>query len=118
MFGLFKSRPKYNGSVDTKLNNEYQIDTRGKAFPGPAAYLKILDLAWQTGMNEDEAAMYVATLYFCGIMKAGLEDEAAHILERLNSVGEFGLSKGMIDGQRHAKFIATIKEAIIEHHRG
>jgi hypothetical protein len=117
MFGLFKSRPKYNGTVDTKLNNEYQIDTRGKAFPGPASYLKILDLAWQTGMNEDEAAMYVATLYFCGIMKAGLEDEAARILERLNSVGDFGLSKGMIDGQRHAKFIATIKEAIVEYHR-
>lgn len=28
MFGLFKNRKQYNGTVDTKLNNEYQIQTR------------------------------------------------------------------------------------------
>lgn len=115
MFGLFRSRPKFNGTVDTKLNNEYQINTRREPFPGPMAFLKILDVAWGADMNEDEAAMYVATLFFVGVLRSGDEEGAEALLDRLNQVGDFGVSHGMIAKHKHEKFRAAIDAAIDEH---
>jgi hypothetical protein len=46
--GIFANkRKKYNGTVDTKLKNEYQIATRDNpSFPGALAYLGLIDNAW------------------------------------------------------------------------
>lgn len=115
MFSFFRSRPKFNGAVDTKLNNEYQINTRREPFPGPLAFLKLLDVAWGADMNEDEAAMYVATLFFVGILRSGDEAGAEALLDRLNQVGDFGVAHGMIARFRHEKFRAAIDAAIDEH---
>lgn len=114
MFGLFRSRPKFNGAVDTKLNNEYQINTRREPFPGPAAYLKLLDAAWSAKMTEDEASMYVASLFFCGLLKAGYDDAAKSLFERIMSVGEFGLSHGLISQTTHQRLVVAMLEAIEE----
>jgi hypothetical protein len=66
MFGSGR-RKRYNGAVDVKLNNEYQINTQNSpGFPGALAYLR-LDNAWNGKMSEDEAALYIATLYCCGL---------------------------------------------------
>jgi len=115
MFGLFGNRKKYNGTVDTKLNNEYQINTQKEPFPGPLAFLKLLDAAWAANMNEDEAAMYVASLYFCGLLKAGHEQSAENLYDRIHHVGEFGLSKGMISRERYEGLFEAINKAIEEH---
>lgn len=110
MFG-FGNRKKYNGAVDIKLNNEYQIPTRDNpSFPGMGAYLKLIDNAWNTKMTEDEGALYIATLYYCGILKHGLHDEASTLHSRIQSIVSFGLPKGIISQARWAKFSGAIQQ--------
>ncbi len=111
MFG-FGNRKKYNGAVDVKLNNEYQILTRGNpSFPGMLAYLELIDNAWNAKMSEDEGSLYIATLYYCGILKLGHHEEAVALHKRIHSVVSFGLPKGMISQVRWAKFSDAIKQA-------
>ncbi|WP_334179742.1 hypothetical protein [Pseudoxanthomonas sp.] len=111
MFG-FGDRKKYNGSVDIKLNNEYQIATRDNpSFPGMLAYLELIDNAWQAKMSQDEAALYIATLYYCGILKLNLRAESDTLLSRINSIVAFGLPKGLISQARWSKFSAAIQQA-------
>lgn len=111
MFG-FGNRKKYNGVIDTKLNNEYQIQTReNPKFPGALAYLELIDIAWAAKMTEDEGALYIAALYYCGILKEGYQSEAEALLPRIHSVVEFGLPKGMISKARWSKFSAAINDA-------
>jgi hypothetical protein len=111
MFG-FGNRKKYNGSVDIKLNNEYQIPTRSNpSFPGMLAYLELIDNAWAAKMSEDEGALYIATLYYCGIRKRGVTAEADALYSRIQSVVGFGLPKGLISASRWSKFSSAIQEA-------
>lgn len=112
MFGIFKNRKKYNGAVDAKLNNEYQIETRGNNFfPSLDSYLKLLDTAWDAQMNEDEGAMYLASLYAAGLKKHGFYDVAWPVVERLTAVGKFGVSHGMIRIDLADKFMAAVESA-------
>lgn len=111
MFG-FGNRNKYNGVVDLKLNNEYQIRTRdNENFPAIGAYLELIDNAWNTKMSEDEGALYVATLYYCGILKIGLREEASALHSHIQSVAGFGLSKGIISQDRWLRFSGAIQQA-------
>jgi len=112
MFGLFKNRKKYNGQVDIKLNNEYSIRTKGNPhFPAIMAYLELIDIAWNSQMSEDEAAMYIATLYFSGLCKNGYGAEASALLPRIVDIAEFGVNKGLISDQRWQKFAGAIRDA-------
>jgi len=112
MFGLFKNMAKYNGNVNLKLNNEYQISTEDNPrFPGVLVYLQLIDNAWAARMSEDEAAMYIATLYFCGLAKAGYEDEAVELQGRIISVANFCVPKGIISQEKFSDFAAAIREA-------
>lgn len=112
MFGLFKNRKKFNGDVDAKLNNEYQIETRdNELFPGLTAYLKLLDAAWDAQMNEDEAAMYLASLYAAGLKKHGFYDVAWPVVDRLTAVGKFGVSRGLIRAELANKFLSAVESA-------
>lgn len=112
MFGLFKNRKKYNGAVDTKLNNEYQIQTRdNEYFPGMLAYLKLIDGAWDSNMSEDEAAMYIASLYVAGLKKHGFHEVALPVLERLMSVGQFGVNHGTIRFELAHRFLSAVDAA-------
>lgn len=96
MFGL-RNRKKYNGTVDTKLNNEYGIRTQGNPnFPGALAYLRMIDTPFNSGYTEDECALQIATLYLCGTMKHGLHDEGRQIEARLNQVVQFGIKTRQI----------------------
>ncbi|MFI8609315.1 hypothetical protein ACIGFL_13470 [Pseudomonas sp. NPDC077649] len=114
MFGL-GGRKKYNGIVDTKLNNEYQIETRNnKNFPGMLAYLELIDNAWNSKMSADEGALYIATLYYCGILKHGLRDTANQLYSRIQSISRFGINSGTISQERWMKFSAAIAKAKIE----
>ena len=97
MFGIFRNRKKFNGNVDVKVNTEYDIETRDNPrFPGIAGYLNILDNAWSQKMTEDEAAMFVATLYLCGLLKHGFIEEAELIERRHSKVTDFGIQRGTI----------------------
>jgi hypothetical protein len=97
MFGLGRKRKLYNGAVDTKLNNEYQIATRNNPkFPGSLYYLQLIDNAWGASMSEDEAALYIATLYYEGIAKQGHLTEAGALHSRILSIVEFGRARRLI----------------------
>lgn len=108
MFG-FGKRKKFNGIIDTKLNNEYQIETRGnEKFPGLTAYLELIDNAWNGDMSEDEGALYIAVLYYCGLLKAGHTQEAESLLSRIHSIADFGVRRQMISQARWDKFHGAI----------
>lgn len=111
MFG-FGKRKRYNGSVDIKLNNEYQIATNDNPqFPGILAYLKFIDNAWNAKMSEDEGALYIATLYYCGLRKHGLHDDADALYSRIDAIVNFGLPKGLISQTHWAAFSELILQA-------
>lgn len=111
MFGFFKNRLRYNGSVDTKLNNEYHIDTRNNDVFQAGVYLPALDAAWANHMNEDEAALFIATAYFCSLEKGGHQHEADQLAERLASVGTFGVERGLISTDRSNQCLAMINRS-------
>lgn len=96
MFG-FRNRQKYNGTVDTKINNEYQIATRDNPlFPAPLAYLQLIDTPFANHASEDECALQIATLYLAGLFRHGLWDDARVLAGRIESVTSFGLQRGLI----------------------
>ncbi len=46
--------------------------------------------------SEDEAALFIAGAYYCGLLEGGQFEEAAILLPRIISVVRFALSKGTI----------------------
>lgn len=116
MFG-FGGRRKFNGTVDTKLNNEYQIDTnnlKNPKFPGSLRYLEMIDLAWSQKLSADEAALYIAVLYFSGILRKGHVAEANALRERIQSIGAFCLPRGMISQEWWDKFSSEVEKVSAE----
>ncbi|MBQ1784666.1 MAG: hypothetical protein II007_13550 [Gammaproteobacteria bacterium] len=112
----FRSRKRYNGAIDQKLNNEYQIATRGNTlFPGMLAYLSLVDDAWGARLNEDEGALFIATLFYCGIRKNGLHDMADDLGYRVAAVTAFGLKNGAISQQHADKCVRAMQDADINH---
>jgi len=100
MFGLGKKRKNFNGAVDTRLNNEYQIVTDSEAnplFPAPLAYLNHLDQQWNNKLNEHEAALVIACMYFCGCAEGDEREEALRVHERILAVSQFGVAHGQVD---------------------
>lgn len=110
MFG-FRNRKKYNGSVDVKLNNEYQIPTQDNPkFPGVLQYLALIDESWNNYASEDECAMQIATLYVCGLFRQHLWEEARLIAERMDHIGPFGIKHGLIRSEVWDKCIALVEK--------
>jgi hypothetical protein len=62
-------------------------------------------------MSEDEGALYIATLYYCGILKHGQHAAASALLPRVHSIVQFGLSKGMISQEVWAAVSRDIQKA-------
>ncbi|MFZ1642560.1 MAG: hypothetical protein WAV07_14245 [Candidatus Contendobacter sp.] len=111
MFG-FKNRKQYNGTVDTKLNDDYGIATRDNPkFPGVLAYLKMIDEAWAAKFTEEEAAMFIATLYYSGLKREGYHAEARALGLRLSSTGQADFAAGRISTHRLAAFMAAVEKA-------
>ena len=110
MFG-FGRRKKYNSIIDTKLNNEYQIETRDNPkFLGILAYLELIDKAWLANMTEDEGALFIAIIHLADLTEEKHTEEAELLLDRIRSISEFGLSMGLISTRRWSKFLATIND--------
>ncbi|MGH2341117.1 hypothetical protein ACRC7T_06485 [Segnochrobactraceae bacterium EtOH-i3] len=75
-----QKRRHYNGAVDGLLVNSIHIKTRdNEKFPRVGAYLEMLDDAYKAGMNQFEAAAYIAVLYYCGLEKHGFHEEALDV---------------------------------------
>ena len=111
MFG-FRNRKQYNGSVDEKLTSGYGIATRDNPkFPGVLAYLGMIDEAWNGKFTEEEAAMFIATLYYSGLKREGHEEEARELARRLASTGQVDFGTGKIGMQRLSAFMAHIEKA-------
>ncbi len=110
MFGL-RNRKRYNGAVDERLSSEYAIVTRDNPkFPGMLKYLAMIDEAWYAKFTEEEAAMFIASLYYSGLIRTG-DSEASDLAERISSVGVRDMGKGKISMQRYAVFLAHIENA-------
>jgi len=111
MFGFGKSKEKFRGEVDIKLNNEYQIITNNSIndkFCGILQYVEIIDICQKHGFNVDESAMHMAVNYYCGLFKNNYVDEAKKLYETIERVVNFGLSKQMISKDKwehHQKII-------------
>lgn len=108
MFG-FRNRKKYNGTVDTKLNNEYGIKTQGNSnFPGAITYLGLIDAPFNNGATEDECALQIAALYLCGTIKHNLHGESKAIDDRMKQVVPFGIKTKQIRNEIWEKCNAMI----------
>ena len=108
MFG-FRSRKKYNATVDVKLNNEYQIRTQDNPkFPGVLKYLELIDVSWNNQATEDECAMQIATLYLCGLFRHQFWDEARSVAARFDQIGPFGIERGLIHPEVWEKCAALV----------
>ncbi|MCW5614367.1 MAG: hypothetical protein KIT32_04550 [Rhodocyclaceae bacterium] len=111
MFG-FRSRKKYNAAVDVKLNNEFQIQTRGNPnFPGVLKYLELIDVSWNNKASEDECALQIATLYLCGLVRHSFWDECQVISGRFGQVGPYGVERGLIRQEVWDKCVSLVKKA-------
>ena len=111
MFG-FRNRKQYNGSVDVKLIEGYGIDTRDNPkFPGVLAYLKMIDQAWDSKFTEEEAAMFIATLYYSGLKREEHNSEARSLAGRLSTTGQADFAAGKIGMQRLSAFMAAVEKA-------
>jgi hypothetical protein len=111
MFG-FRDRKRYNGSVDVKLNEGYGIVTRDNPkFPGVLAFLKLIDQAWDAKFTEEEAAMFIATVYYSGLKREGYNADAQVLAALLSSTGQADFGTGKISLQRLASFLATVAKA-------
>jgi hypothetical protein len=114
MFG-FRNRKRFNGKVDEKLNKEYRISTQqNPKFPGVIAYLGMIDEAWNAKFTEEEAAMFIATLYYSGLKREGHDTEARELAKTLASTGQAEFGAGRIGMQRLATFMAHIERANAE----
>ncbi|HHH9441318.1 TPA: hypothetical protein ACP32N_003256 [Pseudomonas aeruginosa] len=114
MFG-FGNRKKYNGSVDTKLNREYQISTRGNPrFPSFSQYLEILEKTFNSGLSEDDAALYIAILYYAVMLEGHMHEEADIVLSRIKNVGAYNMKIGVISQERWDRFYTYIEEAQVK----
>jgi hypothetical protein len=111
MFG-FRNRKKYNGAVDTKLTDGYGIQTReNPKFPGMLAYMSMIDQAWDSKFTEEEAAMFIATLYYSGLVREKLKEEARQLISRVATTSQQDFTSGKISMQRLAVFMAAIEKA-------
>ena len=111
MFG-FRNRKKYNGSVDEKLNSIYKIATRDNPkFPGLIKYLGMIDEAWNAKFTEEEACMFIATLYYSGLKREGHEEDARALAKKISEIGQSDFSAGKLGMQRLTAFLAHIEKA-------
>lgn len=111
MIFWFRNRKKYNGAVDVKLNNEYQIETRDNPhFPGILKYLEFIDVSWNENATEDECALRIATLYLSGLIRHGLWDEGRVVASRFEHVGPYGVERGLIRLEIWEKCVALIQK--------
>lgn len=113
MFG-FRNRRRYNGTVDTKLNNEYGIKTHEDArFPGASSYLGLIDVGWETKHTEDECALTIATMFAVGLMRNGDHHEAIALKRQINEIVMFGIPRGMFNKDLVMSCGALLDEVIV-----
>ena len=111
MFEFNSGSKKYRACVDVKVNNEYQIVTendKNPHFPAPLKYIEIIDLVKKSGANEDEAALHIAVIYYCGLLKNGNKEAAEKLYQLISRVANFGIEKGYIKTDWWKKHLALI----------
>jgi hypothetical protein len=112
MFGLFGNGiKKFRADVDLTLNNEYQIITdhdKNNWFPGLLKYIEIIDSAKESGMNEEEVAMHIAVIYYCGLLKHGHKEIAENLYQRIASIVKTRVSNHQISEDCWKKHLRTI----------
>jgi hypothetical protein len=112
MFGLFRNRKKYNGTVDKTLNTAYGIATRDNPhFPKMLSYLESIDEGWNSKFSEDECALMIASSYYCGLVINGIDDEAKYLFSRIKHLVEFGVSKRIFEKNQWEGLHALFEKA-------
>lgn len=119
LFGLInragKARRRYNGAVDIRLRNEYQIETNGNNhFPELTEYLNFIKLSKKNSMNADETALHIATLYYCSLLSAQMFEEASAVLLSIEALSLKHTLEGYISEQSYLKSLELISDAETE----
>jgi hypothetical protein len=73
--------------------------------------LKLIDTAWDSKFTEEEAAMYIATLYYSGLVRERYSDDARALAVRISSTGQADFGAGKISMQRLTAFMAAVEKA-------
>lgn len=104
---FFTKRKQYNGQVATLLPAfGFNLDDAGTM-----KTLNTLDIAWQQGYNEYEAALYVAYLVFSGMLKAG-SPRADEVIGRIRFVQPEWVKKGIVREELATRFATKAEEWI------
>jgi hypothetical protein len=106
---FFNKRRRYNGAVATLLPAfGFTLDEAGTM-----KTLNVLDTAWQQKYNENEAALFVAYLFFHGVLKVD-RARADEILARIKFVEGDWSRKGIVRKELASRFSAKANEWLAE----
>lgn len=92
---FFSRRRRFNAAV-VRLFQVFEFTVENV---GGIQTLNVLDIAWEKGFNEYEAAYYIAILRLSGLAEAEEFEHAQKACDRLRLVAANWLSKGLISEQ-------------------
>lgn len=111
MFFARRRRKRYNGLIDTLLNERYHIDTKSDPdFPGVMAYLELIDNGWGSKWSPEETSYYIATLLYCGLFDQGNTGKAEAVYNAMSPVVAEGIDTGCIRIDISRRFMQPIQE--------
>ncbi|WP_150123483.1 hypothetical protein [Halotalea alkalilenta] len=118
LMGILRDRPnltKYSKEVNFLLNRKYSITTDSRInskFPAVLAYGELVDTARKVKMTTEECAMYIATLYLCGLIKSeGMNPHHEELYRKIKH-SEEGPLLSKISKKRYSKFTKEIDKYI------
>ena len=71
----------------------------------------MIDEAWNSKFTEEEAAMFIATLYYSGLKREGHSQETRALAGHLATTGQADFAAGKIGMQRLSAFMAAVEKA-------
>lgn len=104
---FFNKRKRYNGDVATLLP-AFGFDLEEA---GAMKTLNVLDIAWQQGYSQHEAALFVGYCVFAGMLDAK-HQKTNDVLERIRFVQRDWVAKGIVRSNLVEAFSAKADERI------
>lgn len=102
---FFSKRKRYNGQVALLLPAfGFTLDEAGMI-----KTLDCLDIAWQQGYSEYEAALFIAYLVFSGMLKTG-SPRAHDVIGRIQFLEQEWISKGVVREDLATRFRSKADE--------
>ena len=119
MFGFSRvdglNRKEWNTRVRNLLENRFEIVTNHQlnpSFPGILVFGQLLDEGWHQKACPEDAAVYVALIYWSGKAKAG-RDGSQEARQLVDSITDFILEiamSGKVSEARSRQFIMFVDQ--------